>query len=40
MAQFNIGVIVLQAKSNRLGDLKPLIPKVLSILDGSLGIMG
>lgn len=33
LSQFNIGVIVLQAKSNRLGDLKPLIPKVLSILD-------
>lgn len=29
---FNITVIVLQAPSNRLADLKPLVPKILSIL--------
>jgi hypothetical protein len=29
---FNIAVIVLQAPSNRLADLKPLAPEVLAIL--------
>ena len=29
---FNIAVIVLQAASNRLADLKPLVPEVLAIL--------
>ncbi len=32
LPQFNIAVIVLQAQSNRLIDLKPLIPKVLATL--------
>ncbi|GAA6622109.1 DUF5615 family PIN-like protein [Scytonema sp. NUACC26] len=32
LPQFNITVIVLQASSNRLADLKPLVPKVLAIL--------
>lgn len=32
LPQFNIAVIVLQASSNRLADLKPLVPKVLAIL--------
>jgi uncharacterized protein YPO0396 len=30
--QFNIAVIVLEAPSNRLADLKPLAPKILAIL--------
>ncbi len=33
LSQFNIAVIVLQASSNRLTDLKPLAPKILAILD-------
>ncbi|HAG80364.1 MAG TPA: hypothetical protein DCL61_04135 [Cyanobacteria bacterium UBA12227] len=32
LPQFDIAVIVLQAPSNRLADLKPLAPKVLAIL--------
>ena len=32
LPKFNIAVLVLQADSNRLADLKPLAPKVLSIL--------
>jgi predicted nuclease of predicted toxin-antitoxin system len=32
LPRFNIAVLVLQAHSNRLADLKPLAPKVLSIL--------
>lgn len=32
LPQFDMAVIVLQATSNRLADLKPLLPKVLSIL--------
>jgi hypothetical protein len=32
LPQFDMAVIVLQAPSNRLADLKPLVPKVLSIL--------
>jgi hypothetical protein len=32
LPKFNIAVLVLQAYSNRLADLKPLAPKVLSIL--------
>ena len=32
LPQFNIAVIVLQAPSNRLADLKPLASKVLAIL--------
>lgn len=30
--KFSIGIVVLQAHTNRLLDLKPLIPEVLSIL--------
>lgn len=32
LPQFDLAVIVLQASSNRLADLKPLVPKVLAIL--------
>ena len=32
LSQFNIAIIVLQSQSNRLADLKPLIPKVLANL--------
>lgn len=32
LPKFNIAVLVLHATSNRLADLRPLIPKVLSIL--------
>ncbi|MBE9123625.1 DUF5615 family PIN-like protein [Tychonema sp. LEGE 07199] len=32
LSQFDIAVIVMQAPSNRLADLKPLAPKVLAIL--------
>ncbi|MDJ1180209.1 hypothetical protein PJF56_15195 [Roseofilum sp. BLCC_M91] len=33
LPQFQIAVIVLQATSNRLVDLQPLVPSVLAILD-------
>lgn len=33
LPQFDIAVIVLQATSNRLADLKPLVPQVVIILD-------
>ena len=32
LLEFDIAVVVLQAPSNRLADLKPLAPKVLAIL--------
>ena len=32
LSKFNIAILVLRASSNRLADLKPLAPKVLSIL--------
>lgn len=32
LPQFEVAVIVLQAPSNRLADLKPLVPKVLAAL--------
>ena len=32
LAQFRIAVIALQAKSNRLADTRPLMPKVLAVL--------
>jgi Domain of unknown function (DUF5615) len=32
LPQFDIAVIVLQAPSNRLADLKPLVPLILAIL--------
>lgn len=32
ITQFDIAVIVLQASSNRLADLKPLAPRILAIL--------
>jgi predicted nuclease of predicted toxin-antitoxin system len=33
LSQFDLSLVVLQAQSNRLADLKPLVPKVLEILD-------
>lgn len=33
LSPFDLSLIVLQAQSNRLVDLKPLIPKVLDVLD-------
>jgi predicted nuclease of predicted toxin-antitoxin system len=33
LSQFDLSLIVLQAQSNRLADLKPLVPKVLDVLD-------
>lgn len=32
LPQFDIAIVVLQASSNRLADLKPLAPKVLAVL--------
>jgi len=32
LPQFNIAVVVLQSSSNRLADLKPLVPKIMVIL--------
>lgn len=32
LTQFNIAVLILQATSNRLADLKPLVPRILSTL--------
>jgi predicted nuclease of predicted toxin-antitoxin system len=32
LPQFDIAIIILQALSNRLADLKPLVPKVLATL--------
>lgn len=32
LPQFNIAVLILQAASNRLADLKPLAPEILSLL--------
>lgn len=32
LPQFTLAVLILQAPSNRLADLKPLAPKILSIL--------
>ncbi|MBE9229658.1 DUF5615 family PIN-like protein [Phormidium sp. LEGE 05292] len=36
LPEFDIAVIVLQASSNRLADLKPQIPKVLAILSTAI----
>jgi len=33
LSQLNMAIIVLKASTNRLVDLKPLAPKILSILD-------
>ena len=33
IVDYNIAVIVLQANSNRLADTRPLIPKVISLID-------
>ena len=33
LSQFSMAIIVLKASTNRLVDLKPLAPKILSILD-------
>jgi predicted nuclease of predicted toxin-antitoxin system len=32
LTQFDIAVLILQATSNRLADLKPLVPRILSAL--------
>lgn len=32
LPKFNIAVVVLKAHSNRLADLRPLVPKILAIL--------
>ena len=32
LPQFNLAIIILQSQSNRLADLKPLVPKVLEVL--------
>ena len=32
LAQFRIAVVALRAKSNRLADIRPLMPKVLELL--------
>jgi predicted nuclease of predicted toxin-antitoxin system len=36
VARFNLAVVVLRAKGNRLSDLRPLIPELLSVL-GAVG---
>jgi predicted nuclease of predicted toxin-antitoxin system len=33
LSPFDLALIVLQAQSNRLADLKPLVPKILDVLD-------
>jgi predicted nuclease of predicted toxin-antitoxin system len=33
LSQFDLSLIVLQAQSNRLADLKPLVPNVFEVLD-------
>ncbi len=33
LSQFDLSLIVLQAQSNRLADLVPLVPKVLDVLE-------
>jgi len=35
LAQFRIAVIALKARSNRLADTRPLMPKVLAILSSA-----
>lgn len=32
LTRFDLAIVVLQAPSNRLADLKPLVPKVLTVL--------
>jgi hypothetical protein len=32
LSQFNIAVLILRATSNRLADLKPLVPRILSTI--------
>ena len=32
LSQFNIAVLVLRATSNRLADMRPLVPRILSTL--------
>lgn len=36
LSQFDIAVIVLHASSNRLADLKPLVPVILAVLNQQL----
>lgn len=33
LSPFDLSLIVLQTQSNRLADLKPLVPKILDVLD-------
>ena len=35
ISDYNIAVIVLQANSNRLADTRPLMPKVISLIDST-----
>jgi hypothetical protein len=35
MVAFSIAVVVLQAKTNRLADLRPLIPRLLAAIDSA-----
>jgi hypothetical protein len=35
LASFSITVVVLQAKSNRLADLRPLVPNLLSAIEST-----
>ncbi|MGB3203447.1 MAG: DUF5615 family PIN-like protein [Crinalium sp.] len=35
LPQFDMAVIVLQAPSNRLADMKPLVPKILAVLSSA-----
>ncbi len=35
LPRFGIAVVVLRARSNRLTDLKPLVPKLLEVLPGA-----
>ena len=34
LGAFGIGVVVLQARSNRLADLTPLMPRVIAAIEG------
>ena len=36
LVSFSIAVIVLQAKTNRLADLRPLVPRLLAALESAL----
>ncbi len=34
LAEFEIGVVLLRARTNRIQDLRPLVPAILTALDG------